>query len=106
MGNQFEKYSLYVKENGKIVDVNRGVFNNCDEAFELFQSLYDTHYGSININENLVDIHTGGWSDNEALISDFKETFWWNRYHKITLSGGHYYFQLEGENEWEIKPKN
>lgn len=75
-----------------------------NEAFELFCSLYDTNYGSININDNLIDIHTGGWSDNEYLISQFKETYWWKSNLKISAVGGHYYFNTDiyADDGWKI----
>lgn len=103
--NQFKKYELYIKKNGRIVDVNKSAFELCDESFELFQSLYDNNYGSIEINDNLISVHSGGWSDNEDLINCFRESFWWTRFHKASFTGGHYYFQLEGDKEWEIRPK-
>jgi hypothetical protein len=104
MKNRFEKYVLYVKENGKIINVNRGAFELAEEAFELFKQLYNTHYGSIHEDGNLVSIHTGGWSDNEELIREFKETGWWILFHKISANGGHYYFDLDihGDKEWKI----
>lgn len=78
-----------------------------DEAFLLFKSMYDTHYGSIEEDENLISIHTGGWSDNEELIREFEETGWWFKYHKITAKGGHYYFNTDfyAEKEWQIVAK-
>ncbi len=104
MKNVFEKYLLYIKVNGKIVNVNPNAFELSDEAFLLFKSLYDTNYGSINENDNLIDIHTGGWSENELLIEDFKQTGWWHRYHEITARGGHYYFNTNTDayKEWKI----
>lgn len=48
MENRFDKYLLYVKENGRIVGVNPNAIEFADEAFLLFKELYNTHYGSIN----------------------------------------------------------
>lgn len=95
---------MYEKENGKLVNVNPKAFELADEAFLLFKSMYDTHYGSIEEDENLISIHTGGWSDNEELIREFEETGWWFKYHKITAKGGHYYFNTDfyAEKEWQI----
>lgn len=87
MKNRFEKYLKYQKENGKIVDVNVDSFILADEAFLLFKTLYDTDYGSIEENDNLISIHTGGWSENEEIIREFEETAWWFMYHKITARG-------------------
>lgn len=104
MKNRFEKYLLYKRKNSKIINVNPKAFELADEAFELFKSLYNTDYGDIDEDENLISIHTGGWSDNEELIYEFKETGWWFRYHKITATGGHYYFDKDfySDKKWEI----
>lgn len=107
MKNRFEKYVMYIKVNGKITDVNRNAFKLADDAFSLFKSLYNTNYGTIDENDNLIAIHTGGWSDNEELIREFQETVWWIRNHKITAKGGHYYFNTDSrqEKEWVIVVK-
>lgn len=104
MENRFQKYQLYLKENGTIVGVNSKAFDFIDEAFELFKELYDTFYGDINEDDNLISIHTGGWSENEVLIEEFKQTLWWFKYHKITKRGGHYYFDtdFDAEKKWKI----
>lgn len=107
MENRFEKHLMYDKENGKIIDVNPKAFELADESFLLFKELYDTHYGSIEEDGNLISIHTGGWSENESLISEFEQTGWWFKYHKITATGGHYYFNtdIHGNKEWQIVSK-
>lgn len=107
MENRFDKYIFYVRENGKIVDVNPSAIEFADEAFLLFKELYDTHYGSINENENLISIHTGGWSENESLIYEFEQTGWWFKYHKITAKGGHYFFNtdIHADKEWKIEER-
>jgi hypothetical protein len=104
MENRFEKYLMYEKENGKIVNVNTKALELADEAFLLFKSMYDTNYGSIDEDDNLISIHTGGWSENEALIYEFMETGWWFKNHKITAKGGHYYFNTDfyADKEWNI----
>lgn len=107
MDNRFEKYLMYKRENGKIVSVNQKTFELADEAFLLFKELFDCNYGSINEDENLISIHTGGWSENECLIDEFEQTGWWFRYHQISANGGNYYFNTDifSEKEWEIVAK-
>lgn len=101
----FKKYEFYRYENNKIVDVNAESVNLADESFELFKSLFDTSYGTIKEDDNLISIHTGGWSENEAIISEFMKTYWWFKNHKITAKGGHYYFNtdIHANKEWIIK---
>ena len=106
MDKRFGKYKLYTKENGKIIKVNDHVLDLADEAFELFKDLYNYDYGSINEDENLISIHTGGLSENEELISELKETGWWIKNHEITAAGGHYYFNtdfMDGYKSWDIR---
>ena len=106
MENKFEKYYLYKRINGKIVDANPDALNLKDEAFDLFKELFDTNYGSMYEDENLIEIHTGGWSENEYLIEEFCQTSWWFLHHEITATGGHYYFDTgNGNKEWTIKAK-
>lgn len=75
------------------------LFKNYMESFEVFCEEYNSHYGNIKINNNLIEIHTGGWSDNEALISDLQRTAFWWKVHKIELEGGHYYLDLDRYND-------
>lgn len=101
----FKKYYRFSLENNSTV-INDQNFDIKEEAFDLFKSLYNTSYGSIEIKGNLISIHTGGWSENEFLISDFKKTWWWFVYIKIESSGGNYYFDTGDYHDpkWEIKP--
>ena len=106
--NKFEKYLFYKKENGIIVNVNKDSLLTKAESFELFKKLYDTTYGSIEEDDNLISIHTGGWSYNEGLIEQFKETCWWIMSSKIEAPGGHYYINSDFSSDrvWEIIKKN
>jgi len=104
MENRFKKYLMYEKQNGKIININEDSFELVDEAFLLFKDLYNTNYGSIEEDDNLISIHTGGWSENEQLIRVFKKTGWWFKNHQITASGGHYYFNTNKylNKDWNI----
>jgi hypothetical protein len=107
MPNRFEKYLMYRKEDGYMIDVNPDAIKLADEAYLLFKSLFDSNYGSINEDGNLISIHSGGWAYNEELIREFMDTGWWLINHKITASGGHYYFNtdIHAERDWEIMAK-
>ena len=81
------------------------IFSSKKEAFDLFKSVYDTTYGSIYEDENLISVHTGGWSENELIISEFKKTWWWSTCIRMQSVGGHYYFDTDKSNgvkEWQI----
>ncbi len=95
----FKKYHPLHKD-FKIEDIDK------DKAFELFLGYYDVSYGSVSVDDNLMEIHTGGWSDNEYLISKFKESWWWSQNIVCSMSGGHYYFDMDKLNNdkhhWDI----
>ena len=76
-----------------------------DESWKLFKTLYCEIYGSIEEDGNLIAIHTGGWSDNEELIREFENTYWWQKNFDIQATGGHYYFNTDkkAEKKWIIK---
>ncbi|MFQ5453887.1 MAG: hypothetical protein ACE5D6_06840 [Candidatus Zixiibacteriota bacterium] len=97
MKTTFEKYYLYDKD---------GVFNDKaieleDEGFKLFGKLF---VGEIIINDNLVSVHSYGWHDDEVLIKKFKKTVWWLKNHRISESGGHYYFDTDydAKKKWKV----
>ena len=76
-------------------------------AFEYLKTIYNTGYGTIKEDENLISIHTGGWSENEEIIYHFKKTLWWAMYFRAHLTGGHYFFDTkDGDKEWDIIKKD
>ena len=90
MKNIFKKYtptSMFLAKYSE-----EEILKLLNESFELFKSKFNNHYGSIVEEDNLITISSGGWSDNEELISQFKSTFWWLSYFKIHATGGHYFF--------------
>lgn len=100
-----DKYIVDLTNPNDLIDEK---FELIDESFEVFKSLYNTNYGSINEDGNLIDIHTGGWSENEELISQLKRTPWWMKHFVMYREGGHYYFEKKkhtGNENWEIIKK-
>lgn len=43
---------------------------------------------------NKVELHTGGWSGNEELITSLTTTMFWMMYWQCSRRGGYYYFEL------------
>jgi len=41
------------------------------------------------------ELHTGGWSGNEDIISELETTFFWCYFWQRTERGGHYYFDYQ-----------
>ena len=54
--------------------------------------------------DGLLEIHTLGWSGNEDVIRELRNTTLWTFKHKATQSGGHYYFRIDRESkqEWSV----
>lgn len=42
-----------------------------------------------------LELHTGGYSDNEQLINELQNTDFWRLYWVKTERGGHYYFKID-----------
>lgn len=49
--------------------------------------------------DGLLELHTMGWSDNEAIISELKNTFFWKVCYRASAVGGHYYFRLDRDSK-------
>jgi hypothetical protein len=47
-----------------------------------------------------IEMHTGGWSGNEEIISAFQTTFFWFLSWKRIDRGGHYYLEVPGNVEF------
>jgi len=41
-----------------------------------------------------LELHTGGWSGNEEIISALMGTMFWTLYWQKSTRGGHYYFRI------------
>lgn len=54
---------------------------------------------SIVYENGILELHTVGWSDNEAIIIELKRTFFWIQCYVAHRAGGHYYFKVSGEKE-------
>ena len=50
--------------------------------------------------DGLLEIHTFGWSGNESIIEVLRNTTLWVFRHRATQTGGHYYFRISSESEY------
>ena len=72
-----------------------------EELIEYVTSIWT--YDSINYEDGLLEIHTGGWSGNEEIIDELKKTDLWLTKFKCHQTGGHYFFELEAKGyKWEV----
>jgi hypothetical protein len=60
-----------------------------------------TYDDAIREEDGLLEIHTLGWSGNEDIIYELKKTALWSHRLRATESGGHYYFKLDSDSEWD-----
>ena len=79
--------------------------NEWVEFFD-FKRKYHHDYGSIKIDRNLISISTGGWSDNEDLLDEFKKSFFYLLYFSHMSTGGHFYLDTDKNStnakHWKI----
>ncbi len=70
-----------------------------DRAFEHFCELFDHHFGEVRVENHLISIHTGGYSENEVVVRHFTKTLWWRSHLVHESRGGHYYFDLDFQKD-------
>lgn len=76
-------------------------FNPFEESIEVLLNLIESEWWAAEslwtYENNILEIHTGGWSENEDIIEAlednqyyFWELFWWK-----SERGGHYWFEIK-----------
>jgi len=79
------------------------------EIIDTIQTMWNFDYGAIKIDKQKedgylhIEIHTGGWSDNESVISALEQSSWWNIFWQKSHRGGHYW--LRAKDMYDDKPK-
>lgn len=80
------------------------VIKNADVLKLSFQGMiglildcWNTDYGKIDFDEKSLTLITGGWSDNEEIISVLQNTLFWTFYWQQSERGGKYIFQELGK---------
>ena len=79
-----------------------------EELIEYIKSIW-AYNDAIVYEDGLLEIHTYGWSGNEDIIEELKKTDLWLMRHRATQTGGHYYFKIDKDSEfdyWVTKQKN
>lgn len=86
--------------------LNNGEITNEWVEFFDFKRKFDKKYGSIKIDRNLISVSTGGWSENEDLLNEFKNSFFYLLYFSHMSTGGHYYLDTDKNStktkHWKI----
>ena len=79
-----------------------------DELIEYIQSIW-CYNDAIEYKDGLLEIHTYGWSGNESIIEELKNTDLWMFKFRAQQSGGHYFFKIDNDAEqdwWVVKSKD
>jgi hypothetical protein len=75
-----------------------------NELVEYIRDLWWFSQDGIEYQDGLLEIHTLGWSGNEDIVAELKNTDLWMFKFKAQTAGGHYYFKIDSESEhdWYI----
>ena len=69
------------------------------DLIELIEDVWSKDYGRFIRRGRRVlqlELHTGGWSDNESIIEALKNnTLFWCSFWRKSVVGGHYYFKID-----------
>lgn len=96
----------YIKNwstNSSIIEVKTGKFfgkGKFDELIEYIKTIW-TYKDAIEYENGLLEIHTYGWSGNEEIIEELKHTDLWLLKFRCERTGGHYYFKVTDENDFD-----
>jgi hypothetical protein len=74
-----------------------------DELIEYIKSIW-WYNDAIVYEDGLLELHTCGWSGNEDIVAELKNTDLWMLKFRAQTAGGHYYFKLDSDSEydWDI----
>jgi len=91
--NELEK--LRILCDGYLTDYRNGIPKITKEIIEYLKEIWNwDDYIIWDENASNLELHTGGWSGNEGIISILeKSAFWWLHWVK-SERGGHHYFQI------------
>jgi hypothetical protein len=73
---------------------------NYNELIDYIKSIW-TYKDAIEYENGLLEIHTYGWSGNEDIIHELKNTDMWDFKFRCQQTGGHYYFKVTDESEMD-----
>jgi hypothetical protein len=98
-GYPTEEYLIYlrdfdIKEIDEFLDILSTGWWCADWGFKLSKVYKDKRF---NRKCRTLELHTGGWSGNEEIISALREGFFFVMYWWKSYRGGHYIFQIPCE---------
>lgn len=81
-----------------------GTEENYGHLVDYLKAIWWMAEDAIEYKDGLLELHTYGWSGNEDIIAQLKDTNLWLLKLRAQQSGGHYYFKIdsEAEEDWHI----
>jgi hypothetical protein len=73
---------------------NYDLKNGARGMVDLITSLWHWGDNQYSWDGHTLELHTGGWSGNEDIISALEPTLFWMVYWRKSERGGHYYFVI------------
>jgi hypothetical protein len=71
------------------------LLKNIDEFLEQIRDLWwRPDWGFKYESNGKLELHTGGWSGNEDVVSKLENTTFWLMYWSMSKRGGHYWFDI------------
>jgi hypothetical protein len=94
----------YEKEGDEMVFGKFFSSGNYDELIEYVKGLWNYGEHAYKHEDGMFELHTIGWSGNESIIYELKNTILWSMKFRAQLSGGHYYFRLDSKcgYDWNV----
>jgi hypothetical protein len=84
-------------------------FNNTDytDLLDYIKGLWTYGSDAYNEEDGMFELHTCGWSGNESIIEELKNTSFWLIKFRAYSVGGHYYFRLNRDcgYDWGVVKK-
>jgi hypothetical protein len=85
----------YDKETNGIIFGEKYTHQNYNELIQYIESIWWGGEDAITYKDGLLELHTLGWSGNEDIIHELKNTSLWFNTYRATRAGGHYYFKID-----------
>jgi hypothetical protein len=78
--------------------------SNTSELIEYVKSLWNYGDYAYKEEDGLFELHTLGWSGNESIVYELKNTILWMMKLRAHQVGGHYYFKIDKDSDydWEV----
>lgn len=71
-----------------------------DELIDYVKSIW-CYDDTVVYEDGLLELHTYGWSGNEVIVDELRNTDLWMFKFRAQTAGGHYYFKLDSDSEYD-----